>query len=83
MLASAGRQDPLNPRQALERVKSDNLVLIDWRVSLAFLMRADLAATGKCSFHVGTEDFLHENMAMMIAADSPYLLLINDAYVGS
>ncbi|XP_011501036.1 PREDICTED: glutamate receptor ionotropic, delta-1, partial [Ceratosolen solmsi marchali] len=79
LLEGAQRQDPTNPSQALERVKSENYVLIDWRISLAFLMKMDLLDTGTCYFHVSAENFIRENMAMMIAHDSPYLPLINDA----
>lgn len=57
-------------------------MLIDWRISLAFLMRDDLIATGDCHFHVSADDLMHENMAMIISGDSPYLTLINDAYAG-
>ncbi|XP_031786808.1 ionotropic receptor 93a isoform X2 [Nasonia vitripennis] len=79
LLDGAERQDPSKPKQILDRVKAGNQVLIDWRISLAFLMREDLIDTGGCHFHVSAEDFMHENMAMIISGDSPYLPLINDA----
>jgi hypothetical protein len=78
LLDGAKRQDPTNPSQVLERIKFENYVLIDWRISLEFLMKMDLFATGGCYFHLSTENFINENMAMMIARDSPYLPLINN-----
>lgn len=75
----AKQEDPIDPKHALDKVKDDNYVLIDWRTSAAFLMRLDHVETDHCNFHIGSEDFLHENMAMLVADDSPYLDIINAA----
>lgn len=71
--------DPSRPSQALELVKHKHLALIDWKSSLAFLMRNDLIKTSVCNFHVSADEFMFENLAMMIESDSPYIPLINEA----
>ncbi|XP_023313506.1 ionotropic receptor 93a [Trichogramma pretiosum] len=75
----ATRQETSKAANILESVKRDKLVYIDWKMSLEHLATSDLKSTGGCNLHVGAEDFLPENLAMMIAGDSPYLSLINDA----
>lgn len=80
LLDGAGKVDPARPAQALERVKNNNLVLIDWKSSLAFLMRSDLIETSACNFHISADEFMFENLAMMISDDSPYITLINEAW---
>ncbi|XP_058800210.1 ionotropic receptor 93a [Phymastichus coffea] len=81
LLDGAKQEDPTEPRRALAKVKDSNYVLIDWRTSEAFLMRLDLIETGVCNFHVGTENFMHENMGLLVAANNPYIDLINNAII--
>ncbi|CAB0040639.1 unnamed protein product [Trichogramma brassicae] len=77
----ATRQEMSKAAKILESVKHDKLVYIDWKMSLEHLATSDHRSTGGCNLHVGAEDFLPENLAMMIASDSPYLSLIDDAWV--
>ncbi|XP_023248636.1 ionotropic receptor 93a [Copidosoma floridanum] len=79
LLAAAERQDPTKPLEILERVKSESHVFIDWRVSLTFLMGIDLNDTGTCNLHLSADDLMSENLAMLVAADSPYLRLVDAA----
>ncbi|CAK1585664.1 unnamed protein product [Parnassius mnemosyne] len=61
----------------LERVRNKRHVIIDWKMSLNFIMRAETEATNKCDFTVSDEEFMDEKVAMIVPAGSPYLPVIN------
>lgn len=78
-MEGARRQDPTKPLQILKRIKLENHVLIDWKVSLNFLMSMDLVDSDGCNLHLSSSDFMNENLAMIMASDSPYLPLVDKA----
>ncbi|XP_013193622.1 ionotropic receptor 93a isoform X2 [Amyelois transitella] len=61
----------------LERVRYQRHVVIDWKLRLSYLMRADYLATDTCDFALSSEEFLDEQIAMIVPAASPYLNVIN------
>ncbi|CAG4935436.1 unnamed protein product [Parnassius apollo] len=61
----------------LERVRNKRHVIIDWKMNLNFIMRAETEATNKCDFTVSDEEFMDEKVAMIVPAGSPYLPVIN------
>lgn len=75
----AEKHNSLTDPLVLNRVKHGKHVLIDWRMSLSFLMQNDLLQTGQCYFSLSTEQFMVEPIAMFVAQDSPYLAIINAA----
>ncbi|CAG4929672.1 unnamed protein product [Colias eurytheme] len=62
---------------SLNRVRKERHVMIDWRLRLNYLMRADTLATDSCDFVLSSEEFMEERVAMIVPADSPYLPVIN------
>ncbi|XP_026318935.1 ionotropic receptor 93a [Hyposmocoma kahamanoa] len=61
----------------LDRVRSQRHVLIDWKLRLQYLMRADHLVKDTCDFALSVEEFLDEQIAMVVPAGSPYLSVIN------
>ncbi|CAK1555259.1 unnamed protein product [Leptosia nina] len=61
----------------LDRVRNERHVVIDWKLRLNYLKRADTAATDSCDFVLSSEEFMEERVAMIVPADSPYLPVIN------
>ncbi|XP_053604949.1 ionotropic receptor 93a [Plodia interpunctella] len=61
----------------LERVREQRHVVIDRKLRLSFLMRADYLATDTCDFALSGDEFLDEQVAMIMPAASPYLSVIN------
>nr|AFC91753.2 putative ionotropic receptor IR93a [Cydia pomonella] len=61
----------------LSRVRQDRHVIIDWKLRLSYLMRAEHLATDKCDFALSAEEFLDEQVAMIVPAGSPYLPVFN------
>nr|QLI62100.1 ionotropic receptor 93a1 [Streltzoviella insularis] len=57
----------------LQRVRTQRHVLVDWRLRLSYLMRADYLATDTCDFALSSEEFLDEQVAMIVPTGSPYL----------
>ncbi|XP_052132135.1 ionotropic receptor 93a [Frankliniella occidentalis] len=63
---------------ALSRVRTGTHVLIDWQVNLLQLMKKDFNECGRCDFSiVKVQDFVEENVAMVMAQDNPYLPIVN------
>ncbi|KAJ8716806.1 hypothetical protein PYW07_003433 [Mythimna separata] len=61
----------------LQRVRSKRHVIIDWKLRLSYLMRADRLESDNCDFALSAEEFFHEKVAMIVPAGSPYLPVIN------
>ncbi|XP_049872906.1 ionotropic receptor 93a [Pectinophora gossypiella] len=63
--------------QLLERVRNQRHVIIDWKLRLGYLMRAAHLATDTCDFALSAEEFLPEQVAMIVPSGSPYLTVLN------
>ncbi|XP_075975117.1 ionotropic receptor 93a [Anticarsia gemmatalis] len=61
----------------MNRVRYHRHVIIDWKLRLSYLMRADRLDTDSCDFALSVEDFFDEKVAMIVPAGSPYLPVIN------
>ncbi|KAK6635692.1 hypothetical protein RUM44_000946 [Polyplax serrata] len=57
----------------VDRVRKGEHVYIDWKTNLLFLMKREHMETGTCDFALGYEEFLEEQLAMVIAQGNPYL----------
>ncbi|KAI5639496.1 ligand-gated ion channel domain-containing protein [Phthorimaea operculella] len=78
MIAEASNGDTMSASpNLLDRVRNERHVLIDWKLRLAYLMRADHLKTDTCDFALSAEEFLPEQVAMIVPAGSPYLPVIN------
>nr|AMM70658.1 ionotropic receptor 93a [Heliconius melpomene rosina] len=63
--------------EILNRVRNQRHALIDWRLRLSYLMRAETVKTDTCDFALSAEEFMDEQIAMIVPAGSPYLPVIN------
>ncbi|XP_052755340.1 ionotropic receptor 93a isoform X2 [Galleria mellonella] len=61
----------------LSRAREQRHVIVDWKLRLAYLMRADYLAKDTCDFALSADEFLDEQVAMIVPAGSPYLPVIN------
>ncbi|XP_045499177.1 ionotropic receptor 93a [Colias croceus] len=77
MTTPSGTDANLMTGSSLNRVRKERHVMIDWRLRLKYLMRADTLATDSCDFVLSSEEFMEERVAMIVPADSPYLPVIN------
>ncbi|XP_061378615.1 ionotropic receptor 93a [Danaus plexippus] len=66
-----------NDAAIVERVRFSHHALFDWKLRLRYLMRADTEQTDSCDFALSTEEFMDEQVAMILPAGSPYLPVIN------
>ncbi|KAJ4451385.1 hypothetical protein ANN_02847, partial [Periplaneta americana] len=63
--------------EMVTKVRSGSHVFIEWKLNLLNLMKKEFLATNSCDFALGEEDFLEEQVAMMMQFGSPYLKLVN------
>ncbi|CAH2084495.1 unnamed protein product [Euphydryas editha] len=68
---------PLAGSDILNRVREHRHALIDWKLRLTYLMRAEAVKSDTCDFTLSSEDFMDEQVAMIVPARSPYLPIIN------
>nr|WBU77228.1 ionotropic receptor [Odontothrips loti] len=63
----------------LARVREGTHVYIDWQVNLLQLMKKAYEHSKRCDFTiVAVHDFVDEQLAMIMAQDTPYLAVINE-----
>ncbi|KAI8421917.1 hypothetical protein MSG28_009840, partial [Choristoneura fumiferana] len=75
---SSGMEGHLQTKSPLlMRVRTQRHVIIDWKLRLSYLMRAEHVATDTCSFSLSAEEFMDEQVAMIVPAGSPYLSVFN------
>ena len=61
----------------IDQIRKGKYVYIDWRVNLQFIMRREFLNTDRCDFALSFDEFLEEQIAMIMPKNSPYLDLIN------
>lgn len=62
----------------IERVRRNRHVYIDWKSNLQFIMKREFLETDSCDFSLGSEDFLDEQIGLVLSPHSPYLGLVNN-----
>ncbi|KFB38903.1 AGAP000256-PA-like protein [Anopheles sinensis] len=62
----------------VDRIEAGQHVHIDWRNNLRYLMKRQFLQTDRCDFALSTDEFLDEQIALVMPKDSPYLELVND-----
>ncbi|XP_073816312.1 ionotropic receptor 93a [Musca autumnalis] len=62
----------------IEAVKRGERVNIDWRINLQLIIQKHFEKDKECKFALGKENFLDEQIAMIMPSNSPYLILINE-----
>lgn len=61
----------------IENVRQGKHVYIDWKSNLQYIMKKEFLVNDRCDFALGVEDFLDEQIAIIMPRDSAYLNLIN------
>lgn len=61
----------------IEDVRRGKHVHIDWRSNLQYIQRREYLKTDSCDFSLSMEEFMEEQIAMVLPINSPYLNLFN------
>lgn len=61
----------------VDRVRGGRHVYIDWKSNLQYIMKREFLETDSCDFALGAEEFLDEQIGMVLSPRSPYLRLLN------
>uniref|UniRef100_A0A4Y0BNW6 Ionotropic glutamate receptor C-terminal domain-containing protein n=1 Tax=Anopheles funestus TaxID=62324 RepID=A0A4Y0BNW6_ANOFN len=64
--------------ELVERIEAGKHVHIDWRNNLRYLMKRQFLRTDRCDFALSTDEFLDEQIALVMPKESPYLELVNE-----
>nr|QEE82793.1 ionotropic receptor 93a [Conogethes pinicolalis] len=64
-------------KHQLLRIREQRHVIIDWKLRLSYLMRAEHILTDTCDFALSVDEFMEEQLAMVVPAGSPYLPVLN------
>ncbi|XP_059609151.1 ionotropic receptor 93a [Phlebotomus argentipes] len=63
--------------EIIESVRQGKHVYIDWKSNLQYIMKREFLVNDRCDFALGVEDFLDEQIAIILPRGSAYLNLIN------
>ncbi|KAG4075741.1 hypothetical protein HA402_003567 [Bradysia odoriphaga] len=63
--------------EIIESVKMGKHIHIDWKSNLKFIMRNDYLETKRCDLGIDSEEFVDEQIALMLPINSPYLKLFD------
>ncbi|PSN38342.1 Ionotropic receptor 93a [Blattella germanica] len=72
------RAHEMEDPEVMAQVRSGSHVYVDWKINLLFLMKKEFLSTKNCDFTLGEEDFLEDQVAMMMKLKSPYLGMVNE-----
>lgn len=61
----------------IDDVRNGKYVYIDWRSNLRYIMRREYLRTEVCDLSLSTEEFMEEQISMVLPINSPYLNLFN------
>ncbi|XP_037955299.1 ionotropic receptor 93a-like [Teleopsis dalmanni] len=68
-----------NPQdEDINAVKSGKRVNIDWRINLQLIVQNHLDKDKECKFALGKENFVDEQVGLIMPSNNPYLHLINE-----
>ncbi|XP_060523883.1 ionotropic receptor 93a isoform X1 [Cylas formicarius] len=62
----------------LDKIKSGKHVYIDWKIKLQYYMKQEFLISDTCLLTLGSDEFLDEKIALIVAPDTPYLSRINE-----
>lgn len=65
----------------IDAVREGSRVNIDWRINLQLIIQNHFEKDKECTFSLGKENFLDEQIAIMVPSNSPYLKLINEQII--
>lgn len=62
----------------IEDIQHGKRVNVDWKVNLQNIIQREFDRTKECNFMLGKEEFVEEQIGLIVPLTSPYLALIND-----
>lgn len=68
---------PDETESIIDNIRDGKHAFIDWRSNLLYIMRREYLKTETCDFSLSVEEFMEEQIAMVLPMNSPYLKLIN------
>lgn len=63
--------------QIADEVRKGTHAYIDWRSNLQYIMRREHLKTETCDFALSSDEFMEEQISMILPYNSPYLELFN------
>lgn len=63
--------------EIIEEIRTGHHVYIDWKSNLQYIMKREYLKTDRCDFAYSTDEFLEEQISIILPPNSPYLALIN------
>lgn len=69
--------ETLNQRDVKD-IQLGKRVNVDWKVNLQNLIQREFDNTKECNFMLSREEFVEEQIGLLMPAESPYLSLVND-----
>lgn len=63
--------------ETVEKVRYGKHIHIDWKTNLHYIMKREFLLNDRCDFVLLAEEFLEEQIALVMPKGSPYLGLIN------
>nr|WVD93703.1 ionotropic receptor 93a [Graphosoma rubrolineatum] len=76
-LSESAQLHPKVTQEIINQIRKGEHVYIDRKSILLYIMKQELQTTNQCSLSIGDEEFLAEQLAMVVSPSSPYLELIN------
>lgn len=62
----------------IESIRSGKYVYIDWKTNLQYIMKREFLANDRCDFALSNDEFMEEQISIILPKKSPYLELINE-----
>ncbi|XP_044740653.1 ionotropic receptor 93a [Chrysoperla carnea] len=62
----------------LDEITAGRHVFIDWKINLQFVMKKEFLRTNRCDLTLSSDEFLEEQVAMIVSKGNPYLPMINE-----
>lgn len=63
--------------EIIDQVRAGHHVYIDWKINLQWIMKREYLKSGRCEFSYSVEDFMEEQIGMVMPSNSPFLSLVN------
>jgi ionotropic glutamate receptor len=63
--------------EIIDEVRRGTHVYIDWKSNLQYIMRREYLKTETCDFALSSDEFMEEQIAIVLPYNSPYLDLFN------
>ncbi|KAL5274387.1 hypothetical protein ACFFRR_000866 [Megaselia abdita] len=62
----------------VQEIQHGKRVNVDWKINLQHIIQREFDNTKECNFMLGREEFVEEQIGLIVPAGSPYLPIVND-----